>query len=113
LIQVLINLISNATKYTPEGCKITVRAHVVSDLGTSCIRWNVTDTGIGMAPEEVEHLFTKYFRSQRSAVRGVQGTGLGLVITRSIVEMHGGTVSVESEAATGSKFSFTVPTAAA
>ena len=112
LIQVLTNLISNATKYTPEGGKITVRADVVSDLGTSCIRWDVLDTGIGMAPEEVEHLFTKYFRSQRSEVRGVQGTGLGLVITRSIVEMHGGTVSVVSEAGKGSTFSFTVPVAA-
>jgi len=113
LIQVLTNLISNATKYTPEGGKITVRADVVSDNGTSCIRWNVLDTGIGMTPDEVERLFTKYFRSQRSAVRGVQGTGLGLVITRSIVEMHGGTISVESEAGRGSTFSFTVPVAAA
>ncbi|MCD6284640.1 MAG: GAF domain-containing protein, partial [Anaerolineae bacterium] len=86
LIQVLTNLISNATKYTPEGGKVTVRADVVSDLGTPCVRFSILDTGIGMAPEEVEHLFTKYFRSQQSAVRGVQGTGLGLVITRSIVE---------------------------
>ena len=112
LIQVLTNLISNATKYTPEGGKITVRADVVSDSGTSCIRWNVLDTGIGMTPEEVEQLFTKYFRSQRSVALGVQGTGLGLVITRSIVEMHGGTISVESEAGKGSTFSFTVPVAA-
>jgi signal transduction histidine kinase len=112
LIQVLTNLISNATKYTPEGGKITVRADVVSDLGTFFISWNVLDTGIGVAPEEIEHLFTKYFRSQRSAVRSVQGTGLGLVITRSIVEMHGGTVSVVSEAGKGSTFSFTVPVAA-
>jgi len=111
LIQVLTNLISNATKYTPEGGKITVRADVVPDNGTSYIRWNVLDTGIGMTPEEVEQLFTKYFRSQRSAVRGIQGTGLGLVITRSIVEMHGGTISVESEAGKGSSFSFTVPIA--
>jgi signal transduction histidine kinase len=60
---------------------------------------------------ERNQLFTKYFRSQRDAVRSVPGTGLGLVITQSIVEMHGGEVRVESELHQGSEFSFTVPTA--
>jgi len=109
LIQVLTNLISNANKYTPEGGQITVSAEVTPEDDQTCVKWSVKDTGIGMSPDEVEQLFTKYFRSTRSAVRNVQGTGLGLVITRSIVEMHGGTISVESEAGAGSTFSFTAP----
>ncbi|MFN2283981.1 MAG: ATP-binding protein, partial [Anaerolineae bacterium] len=73
------------------------------------VRWSVKDNGIGMKPDELTRLFTKYFRASNAAVRSVQGTGLGLVITRSIVEMHGGQVMVESEYQQGSTFSFAIP----
>ncbi len=113
LIQVLTNLVSNANKYTPEGGKVTVGAelHVKDDV--DYVRWSVKDTGIGMTEEDLEKLFTKYFRASNSAVRSVQGTGLGLVITRSIVEMHNGFVDVQSTYQKGSEFSFAVPIQAA
>ena len=109
LVQVLTNLISNANKYTPEGGNITVRAEKAGEAGTPCVRWSVTDDGIGMTEEEVAQLFTKYFRSKRAAVRSVQGTGLGLVISRSIIEMHGGRLDVASAYGQGSTFSVTIP----
>ncbi len=109
LLQVLTNLLSNANKYTPEGGRITVRVDRWEENGRLYVRWSVEDTGVGMKPEEMERLFTKYFRSKNPAVREEQGTGLGLVITRSIVEMHGGYVTVESEWGKGSTFSFVIP----
>ncbi|MBN2392656.1 MAG: GAF domain-containing protein, partial [Anaerolineae bacterium] len=111
LIQVLTNLVSNANKYTPEQGAITVGADLWTDKGQDYVRWSVKDNGIGMKPDELSRLFTKYFRASNAAVRSVQGTGLGLVITRSIVEMHGGQVMVESEYQQGSTFSFAIPIA--
>ncbi len=109
LIQVLTNLISNANKYTPEGGHVTVIVERLEFGGKDCVRWAVSDTGIGMTPEELQKLFTKYFRSDNPAVRNVKGTGLGLVITRSIIEMHAGQIMVESETGKGSTFSFVIP----
>jgi len=111
LIQVLTNLVSNANKYTPERGLIIISADLWSDKGQDYVRWSVQDNGIGMKPDELNRLFTKYFRASNAAVRSVQGTGLGLVITRSIVEMHGGQVMVESEHQKGSTFSFAIPIA--
>ncbi len=111
IIQVLTNLVSNANKYTPEGGEITLRVGRWSDNGGEYVRWSVVDTGIGMTQEEQDRLFTKYFRSDNPLVRNVKGTGLGLVITRSIVEMHDGELWVESEHGKGSTFSFTIPVA--
>jgi signal transduction histidine kinase len=73
------------------------------------VAWFVSDDGIGMTQDEVAQLFTKYFRAKNDSVRNVQGTGLGLVITRSIVELHGGLMSVESEHGAGTTFGFTLP----
>jgi signal transduction histidine kinase len=115
LMQVLTNLVSNAHKYTPEGGRITVRAQMWSDGqsgegGEAFVLCSVADTGIGMSEEDQQHLFkTKYFRASDPAVRSVPGTGLGLVITKSLVELHGGEIWVESELGKGSTFSFTVP----
>jgi len=111
LIQVLTNLVSNANKYTPEQGQIVVSAEVWNNNGEDYVRWSVQDNGIGMKPDEVSRLFTKYFRGSDAAVRSVQGTGLGLVITRSIVEMHSGHVMVESAYQQGSTFSFAIPIA--
>ena len=109
LNQVLINLLSNAIKYTPEEGRVTVLADRWSANGKAYVRWRVQDSGIGMTPEELEKLFTKYFRSSHPLVRSVRGTGLGLVITRSIVELHGGQISVASEAQKGSTFTVLLP----
>lgn len=108
VVQILTNLLSNAYKYTPEEGRI--RVTVQPDGGF--VVCSVSDTGIGIAPEEQERLFTKFFRSQHPAVRNVPGTGLGLVITKNLVELQGGQIWVESEPGKGSTFTFTLPVAA-
>lgn len=103
--QILSNLISNAHKYTPAGGRIAVS---VAHEG-ACLRVGVQDSGIGLSPQEVSQLFTKFFRARNRATQEVGGTGLGLVITRSLVELHGGEIAVASAPGSGSTFTFTVP----
>ncbi len=105
LTQVLTNLVNNAVKYTPDGGTITIRAWQVD----SFVRCAVQDTGIGMEPEEVGRLFTKFWRSEDRFVREQPGTGLGLAIAKNLVEMQGGSMQVESQKGQGSTFSFTLP----
>ncbi len=107
VVQILTNLLSNAYKYTPEEGHIRVTVQPNSGF----VVCSVSDTGIGIAPEEQERLFTKFFRSQHPVVRNVPGTGLGLVITKSLVELQGGQIWVESEPGKGSTFTFTLPVA--
>ncbi|MCS7286822.1 MAG: GAF domain-containing protein [Anaerolineae bacterium] len=106
LSQILNNLISNACQYTPEGGSVTVSARLVNDM----VQVDVTDTGIGIAPEDLPRVFDRFFRSDHPMVRDVPGTGLGLAITKAFVEMHGGRIWVQSELGKGSTFSFTIPT---
>ena len=105
VMQILTNLLSNAHKYTPPGGSVEVVARAVGRQ----VRVDVRDTGIGLAPEEQSQLFTKFYRSRDRAVQGVGGTGLGLVIAKQLVEMHGGTIVVSSQPGRGSTFSFTLP----
>jgi PAS domain S-box-containing protein len=107
ILQVVTNLISNAHKYTPAGGAIRVEATHAGELA----RIAVHDTGIGIAPEDVARLFTRFFRVDSSLTREIGGTGLGLSIVKSIVELHGGTVTVESTPGEGSTFAFTLPLA--
>jgi len=114
LVQILTNLVSNAHKYTPAGGGIAVRAQRWLDGQNGFgqeqfVLCSVTDTGIGISPTDQERLFTKYFRADDPAVQNVAGTGLGLIITKSLVEMHGGQIWVKSEPGKGSTFAFTVP----
>ena len=116
LVQILTNMVSNAHKYTPEGGLVTVRAQMWSNEQVAgeqdgFVLCSVTDTGVGISPEDQERLFTKYFRADNPAVRSVAGTGLGLVITKSLVELQGGEIWVESEMGKGSTFAFTIPVA--
>jgi signal transduction histidine kinase len=103
--QILTNLLSNAHKYTPPGGHITVAAR--REAGR--VRIDVHDTGIGLSPEDQARLFTKFFRAQHPMTREVGGTGLGLAITHSLVELHGGAITVTSVPGQGSTFSFTLP----
>lgn len=105
LAQVLTNLVTNALRYTPNGGAITIRAEREGDR----VRCEVRDTGVGMAPEEIERLFTKFWRSDDRFVREQPGTGLGLAIARSLVEMQGGVMEVRSEKGDGSVFAFLLP----
>ncbi|MFB0536601.1 MAG: GAF domain-containing protein [Anaerolineae bacterium] len=107
IIQVLTNLVTNAYKYTPEGGRIAITAQWADDN----VQVDVADTGIGIAPQDQEKLFTRFFRADHPEVRRMAGTGLGLSIAKSIVEMHGGHIWVESQLGEGSTFSFTLPLA--
>src|SRR5215467_5528404 len=103
--QILTNLISNAHKYTPVEGSITVAAR--PDDGF--VRVDVSDTGIGLSPEDQAQLFTKFFRAHDRSPQAGGGTGLGLVITRLLVELHGGRITVRSAQGQGSTFSFSLP----
>jgi signal transduction histidine kinase len=106
LSQIVRNLVENALKYTPEGGTITVRARQRN--GQAIIE--VQDTGIGISPEEQARLFTRFFRADNELTRRTAGTGLGLAITRSLVELHGGTITVHSRPGSGSTFRVILPT---
>jgi signal transduction histidine kinase len=105
LTQVLTNLLSNAYKYTPEGGHIDLRAW----LQDGFVHCAVSDDGIGISLEDQARLFTKFFRSEDPAVRAMTGTGLGLCIVKSIVELQGGEIQVESRLGEGTTFTFTTP----
>jgi two-component system phosphate regulon sensor histidine kinase PhoR len=103
--QVLVNLVGNALKFT-HGGTVTIS----SDLqGTDSVAVSVTDTGTGIAPDDLPHLFDKLWKAERS--RQGEGTGLGLSIARQLVEAHGGTITAQSEPGKGSRFTFTLPVA--
>jgi len=108
LVEVLVNLLGNAVKYSFPNGKITVRAEARGPQ----VLVSVTDTGVGIAQEDLPHLFQDFSRGQAQP-EGVSGCGLGLAISRRIVEVHGGTISVESEPGKGSTFAFSLPVAQA
>lgn len=110
LRQILSNLVTNAIKFTEEG-HITVHAAPAAD-DPSMLIVSVSDTGIGISPENLPLVFERFRQVDQSATRRVGGTGLGLAITRELVEMHGGEIWAESEVGRGSCFSFTVPVVA-
>ena len=133
LQQVLINLVENAVKFTPSGGRVTVAARTLSAnaecemrnvelTATSAaasspgedrarIEFSVEDTGQGIPSEELEAIFDKFHQVRRDGQGKTQGTGLGLAIAKSLIELHGGRIRVESELGRGSRFVFTVPAA--
>ncbi|MCK6577932.1 MAG: GAF domain-containing protein [Anaerolineae bacterium] len=118
LIQVLTNLVSNAHKYSPPDSEIRLAAWLDDTLRDARgrrldpqVHIAVTDQGIGMSPEDVRRLFTPYFRSDNPLAREQPGTGLGLTITRGIVDAHGGMIWVESALGEGTTFHFSCPAA--
>ena len=102
ILQVLANLLGNAVKFTAPGG--TVALHV--GLAEGEVRFAVRDTGPGIAPEHQEHVFDRFWKSHTA---NRHGAGLGLAISRGIVEAHGGRIRVESEPGVGSTFTFTLP----
>jgi hypothetical protein len=107
--QLLDNLVSNAIKFTPEGGRVDVRAS--SSRGTAVVE--VRDTGMGIAAEEQEHVFERFFRTSRATEQAIQGTGLGLAISKAIVQAHGGRITLASAEGEGATFRVTVPIRAA
>ncbi len=106
LNQVFINLLSNAVKYTPAGGTVSLRIMQKTTFrhGYGDYTFMIKDNGIGMSPEFVEHIFEPFEREATVTQSGIQGTGLGMAITKNIVEMMNGTISVESEPGKGSTF---------
>ncbi len=103
--QVVTNLLSNACKYSPVGAKVTITAQ---EVGPS-VQVGISDTGIGISSEDQVKLFTKFWRADNSSTREVTGTGLGLYITKHLIEAHGGEIWAESQVGKGTTFSFTWP----
>jgi signal transduction histidine kinase len=103
--QVLHNLIDNAIRHTPQDGQILISAH--EDKGY--IKISVSDTGEGIPPEDLPHIFERFYRVDKSRARATGGTGLGLTIAKRLVEAHGGTIEVHSEPGKGSHFAFTLP----
>ncbi|MCL1906079.1 MAG: response regulator, partial [Clostridiales bacterium] len=109
LAQVITNLVGNAVKFTPENGSISVEAQFLGEEDGLCtIKISVTDTGIGLSPEQQSRLFQSFQQAESSTARKFGGTGLGLSISKSIVEMMGGRIWVESELGKGATFAFTV-----
>jgi signal transduction histidine kinase len=116
VIQVMTNLVSNANKYTTDGGRILVGAEETANQWDEAgakrvVHMWVRDNGIGISPEDQAKIFQKFFRSEDMKAREAPGTGLGLNITRSLVEMQGGRIWFESEYRKGTTFHFTVPIA--
>jgi signal transduction histidine kinase len=116
LTQILINFISNAHKYTPDGGRITVGAERTGNQwdpqgAAEVVHISIKDNGIGISLEDQKKIFEKFFRSEDQKAREAPGTGLGLNITKSLIEMMGGRVWFESEFRLGTTFHFTVPVA--
>jgi signal transduction histidine kinase len=108
LAQLLDNLVSNAIKFTPGGGRVSVHLSPRDGL----VRFEISDTGIGIPEDERERLFERFFRSQTALERQIQGTGLGLYISKAIVEAHGGRIGVQSEPGEGTTFVVELPASA-
>src|SRR5262249_53058631 len=102
--QILLNLLSNAVKFTPEGGRVSLIATTAEDAITIA----VSDTGIGIAPEDQATIFEEFRQVGRDDARKQEGTGLGLTLAKKFVELHGGRIWVQSQVGKGSTFTFTL-----
>src|SRR5262249_4517127 len=103
--QILLNLLSNAVKFTPAGGRIGVTATATEEA----ITISVSDTGVGIAPEDQAAIFEEFRQVGRDDARKQEGTGLGLTLAKKFVELHGGQIGVQSQVGQGSTFTFTLP----
>ena len=105
ITQVMVNIISNALKYTPDGGRVEI-----SSVGDDYeVQISIKDTGIGILPEDLPYIFERFYRADKSRSRATGGSGIGLAIVKSLVEAHGGTISVKSEQGSGSEFVIVLP----
>ena len=107
LTQVIDNLLSNALKFTAGGGQVTVD----TTRSNGNVRLVVADTGVGVRPEEIGHLFERFYRTDAANALAVQGSGLGLAISKAIVEAHGGTITVDSRLGVGTSLTVDLPAA--
>jgi signal transduction histidine kinase len=101
----LHNLVGNALKYTPDGGKVTIGVEVDGKQ----VAVSVTDTGIGISPDDAEKIFERFYRAKDPRVAKITGSGLGLTLAREVIRMHGGDITVESQIDQGSTFTMTLP----
>ena len=111
LNQILLNLLSNAIKFTPAGGTVSVRVRQLAGQARGCgqYEFRIKDNGIGMSPEFAQKIFEPFERERTSTVSRIQGTGLGMAITKNIVDMMGGTIEVQTAQGKGSEFIIRVP----
>ena len=107
--KVISNLIDNAIKYSPSGSEVRVESRELNDESGAWVEIKITDQGIGMTAEELENLFTRFYRAKNDTTTLIAGTGLGLYLTKFFVEAHKGRVEVESEKGVGSTFKLFLP----
>jgi signal transduction histidine kinase len=107
--QVVINLLSNAVKFTPAGGKVTLRARRIDVSDSAAVEIAVVDTGVGIAHDQQALVFEEFRQASGNYLRKAEGTGLGLALAKRFVELHGGTIRVESEPGHGSTFAFVLP----
>jgi signal transduction histidine kinase len=110
LHQVLVNLLSNAYKFSPEGGSIELRSRRARRDGTPVALIEIQDQGIGMDPAALAHVFERFFRADKSG--HIPGTGLGLSLVKQIVELSGGQIHLESQPGQGTRVEITLPLAA-
>ena len=105
LEKIIYNLLSNAFKFTPDNGEVTFNIHFKNDLLTM----EISDTGIGISPEHLPFIFDRFFQSDNSITREYEGTGIGLSLTKELIELMQGKIDVESQQGKGSKFTITIP----
>jgi signal transduction histidine kinase len=113
LKQIVFNLLSNAVKFTPDGGSVIIRSRIVCQESTEdpaeYVEISVEDTGIGIRPEDIKKLFKGFTQLNSPYVEKFEGTGLGLALSRQLVELHGGRIWAKSEYGKGSTFTFQIP----
>ncbi|MBC8076484.1 MAG: two-component sensor histidine kinase, partial [Chloroflexales bacterium] len=112
---VLGNLVTNALRHTPPGGSIALAVRPASEQapgGVAAVVFEVADSGEGIPPDDLPHIFERFYRGEKSRSRSTGGAGLGLAIARGIVEAHGGRIWAESELGRGTTMRFTLPVAA-
>ena len=118
VLQVLINLLGNALRYTPKGGAVSITAHLANDTGDGAsdgnggIVFGVMDSGAGIAPEHLPHVFERFFRVDKARSRTLGGSGIGLTIAKALIEAQGGRIWAKSDGlGHGATFSFVLPVA--
>ena len=108
VMEVFVNLVGNGIKFTPPGGKIVIDSRGLTE-DRSQLKLVVSDTGVGVAPEDLPKIFDRFFQGQRTPEGGIKGTGQGLSITKEIIEGHQGVIQAESKVSGGASFTFTLP----
>jgi hypothetical protein len=108
MVEVFINLIGNGIKFTPSEGKITIDSRGLTEK-RDYLKVVVTDTGVGISPEDLPKIFDRFYQGQRTQTGIIAGTGLGLAITKEIIEGHQGSIHAESRFGSGASFVFTIP----